>query len=55
MDNSFDNGQATDTCSTLQLLVSCRVLVSRYTDSYVDVQVGRAQIDSIELRYCGQG
>ena len=33
----------------------CRILVGRYTDSYGDVQVGRAQIDSIELRYCGQG
>ena len=33
----------------------CRILVGRYTDSYGDLQVGRAQIDSIELRYCGQG
>ena len=33
----------------------CRILVGRYTDRYGDLQVGRAQIDSIELRYCGQG
>ena len=30
-------------------------MVGSYTDNYGDVQVGRAQIDSIELHYCGQG
>lgn len=33
----------------------CRILIGRYTDNYGDQQVGRAQIDSVELRYCGQG
>ena len=33
----------------------CRILVGHYTDSHGDLQVGRAKIDSIEIRYCGQG
>jgi len=33
----------------------CRVLVGRYIDSFGDTHVGRTQIDSVELRYCGQG
>ena len=33
----------------------CRILIGRYTDSHGDLQIGRAQIDSIEIHYCGQG
>ena len=33
----------------------CRILVGHYTDSHGDLQVGRAQIDTVELCYCGQG
>jgi len=33
----------------------CRVLVGRLTDSYGDTHIGRALLDSVEIRYCGQG